>query len=273
MRGVFTCGVLDCFLDKGVFFKYVIGVSAGASNALSYLSRQRGRAKTINIDYLAKYRYIGLRHFFKSGCIMDYKLLFEEFPRSIYPFDFEAYLKSPERFVMSATNCLSGETEYFEKPDTFERCIDICRASCSMPFLCPIAYAEGKPLLDGGIADSIPLKKSVADGNAKNVVVLTRNPGYRKHPEIVPMPPFIYGKYPKLRKKIAERNLAYNRALEFAEESEKCGDALVIRPLKPIKVSRTEKDVRKLEELYREGYECAQTVIKQSLAGFAQKID
>ena len=177
MRGVFTCGVLDNFMDRGIRFPYTIGVSAGACNGLSYMSGQRGRARYSNIDLLEKYNYIGLKYLLKKRNIMDFDLLFREFPEHILPYDYDAYFSCPERFVMVTTNCLTGEADYFEEKKNKERVIDIVRASSSLPFVCPVAYVDNIPMLDGGIADSIPLMRARRDGYDRNVVVLTRNRG------------------------------------------------------------------------------------------------
>lgn len=133
MRGVFTCGVLDNFMDRGIRFPYTIGVSAGACNGLSYMSGQRGRARYSNIDLLEKYNYIGLKYLLKKRNIMDFDLLFREFPEHILPYDYDAYFSCPERFVMVTTNCLTGEADYFEEKKNKERVIDIVRASSSLP--------------------------------------------------------------------------------------------------------------------------------------------
>lgn len=154
MRGVFTCGVLDSFMDRGIRFPYTIGVSAGACNGLSYMSGQRGRAKYSNIDLLEKYQYIGLKYLLKKRNIMDFDLLFQEFPEHILPYDYESYFSSPERYEMVTTNCVTGEANYFEEKQDKKRVIDIVRASSSLPFVCPIAYVDDVPMLDGGIVDS-----------------------------------------------------------------------------------------------------------------------
>ena len=224
MRGIFTAGALDFLLDFGVRFDYIIGSSAGASNGLSYASGQRGRARVLNSDFLEKYSYIGLMRLIRTGCIMDYKLLFEDIPLRLYPFDFDAYLKNQPRYIMCATSCADGRARYFEKCPSYERTIAICRASCSMPFLCRIAEVDGECFLDGGIADSVPVEKSVSDGNRKNVVILTRNEGYRKLPEKVYIPPFFYARFPKLREALSLRNARYNASMEFIEKGEKNGE-------------------------------------------------
>ena len=258
MRGVFTCGVLDNFMDRGIRFPYTIGVSAGACNGLSYMSRQRGRARYSNIDLLEKYNYIGLKHLLKKRNIMDFDLLFEDFPEHILPYDYDTYFRSPERYVMVTTNCLTGEANYFEEKRDPKRVIDIVRASSSLPFVCPIAYVDGIPMLDGGIVDSIPLLRARSDGFTHNVVVLTRNRGYRKESKDLRVPPFLYRKYPKMREALSRRCRVYNEQLELVERMEDEGEITVIRPLKPVVVDRIERDVRKLSELYEEGYECAE---------------
>ena len=257
MRGVFTCGVLDCFMDRGIRFPYTIGVSAGACNGLSYMSGQRGRAKFSNIDLLAKYHYIGMKYLLTKRNIMDFDLLFREFPERILPYDYEAYFHCPERYVMVTTNCLTGEANYWEEKQSEKRVIDIVRASSSLPFVCPIAYVDGIPMLDGGIVDSIPLMRARRDGFTNNVVVLTRNRGYRKKIQGTKVPPFIYRKYPALRAAINRRSVVYNAQLELVERLEEAGEITVIRPQRPITVDRIERDVRKLTELYEEGYACA----------------
>lgn len=258
MRGVFTCGVLDSFMDRGIRFPYAIGVSAGACNGLSYMSGQRGRAKYSNIDLLEKYKYIGLRHLLKKRNIMDFDLLFQEFPEHILPYDYEAYFRCPERFVMVTTNCTTGEANYFEEKQCKERLIDIVRASSSLPFVCPITYVDNIPMLDGGIVDSIPVMHARHDGFTNNVVVLTRNRGYRKEIKGTKVPPFIYKKYPQLREAINRRSVVYNEQLELVERLEAAGEITVIRPQKPLMVDRIERDIKKLTDLYEEGYRCAE---------------
>ena len=180
MRGVFTCGVLDCLMDRGVRFPYTIGVSAGACNGLSFMSRQRGRARYSNIALLDKYHYISLKHLICKGNIMDFDLLFDDFPNRIIPYDYPAYEACEERFEMVTTSCRTGRACYFEEKHDPERIIDIVKASSSLPFVSPVSYVDGEPMLDGGIADSIPLLRARELGYDNNLVVLTRNKGYRK---------------------------------------------------------------------------------------------
>ena len=260
MRGVFTCGVLDYLMDRNIRFPYTIGVSAGACNGLSYMSRQRGRAKYSNIDLLEKYNYIGLRHLLKKRNILDFDLLFTEFPEHILPYDYDAYFSSPERFVMVTTNCLTGEANYFEEKQDKNRVIDIVRAPSSLPIVCPIAYVDGIPMLDGGIVDSIPLQHAIDEGYKNNVVVLTRNRGYRKESKDIKIPSFVYRKYPKIREALSHRCAVYNAQLEMVERMEDEGKIVVIRPQKPVVVDRIERDIQKLTDFYQEGYECAKAI-------------
>ena len=261
LRGVFTCGVLDCFMDHGVRFPFTVGVSAGACNGLSYMSGQRGRAKKSNIDLMEEHHYVGFRYLLTQGCIMDFKLLFEDFPEKIIPYDYEAYFSNPDRFVMVTTNCITGKAEYFEEKKSSERVMDIVRASSSLPFVSPITYVDGIPMLDGGIVDSIPVEYAINQGYDKLVVILTRNKGYRKKESRMPLAKVTYKKYPNLRKALQERNATYNRTMDLIERLESEGKITVIRPLKPVEVGRMEKDTSKLRALYQEGYDIAEQVL------------
>ncbi|MBR5104472.1 MAG: patatin family protein [Bacteroidales bacterium] len=261
LRGVFTCGVLDCFMDHGVRFPFTVGVSAGACNGLSYMSGQRGRAKKSNIDLMDEHRYVGFKYLLTQGCIMDFKLLFEDFPEKIIPYDYDAYFSNPDRFVMVTTNCITGKAEYFEDKKSSERVMDIVRASSSLPFVSPITYVDGIPMLDGGIVDSIPVEYAINQGYDKLVVILTRNKGYRKKENRMPLAKVTYRKYPNLRKALQERNATYNRTMDLIERLESEGKITVIRPLKPVEVGRMERDTNKLKALYQEGYDIAEQLI------------
>ena len=265
MRGVFTAGVLDWLMDNGMYFPYSIGVSAGACNGLSYVSRQRGRAKTCNIDLLDKYHYIGVKYFFTKRSIMDFDLIFDEFPTRIIPYDYKTYFTSPARFVMVTSNCRTGEANYFEEKKDPVRLLNICRASCSLPFVCPITHVDGEPMLDGGICDAIPIRKAIADGFSRNVVVLTRNKGYRKDESKKSIPWFMYRRYPAMRKSLKTKNKHYNETLDYVERLEEEGKVIVIRPENVLEVDRIERDVEKLTDLYNQGYECANRALSSYL--------
>lgn len=260
MRGVFTCGVLDYFMDKGIEFPYGVGVSAGACNGLSYMSHQRGRARYSNIELLDKYHYIGLKHLWYQHSILDQKLLYELFPEEILPYDYEAYWNNPARFEMVTTNCVTGRACYLEEKKDKIRLLAIAKASSSLPYVCPITYVDGRPMLDGGIVDSIPVERAISQGYERNVVVLTRNRGYRKDEKDIRVPRFVYKRYPRLRVVLSNRCKAYNQQLEMVERMEDEGRIVVIRPERPVVVNRIERDIKKLTALYEEGYACAEKV-------------
>ena len=257
MRGIFTIGVLDNFMDRGIRFPYIIGVSAGACNGLSYMSHQRGRAKYADIDLLKEYNYIGLKYLFTKGNIMDFDLLFHKFPEEISPYDYDRLASSPERYEMVTTSCITGKACYFEEKKDPRRVIEIVKASSSLPFVCPIAYVDGEPMLDGGISDSIPLERAMSLGYDNNLVVLTRNHGYRKPQKATRVPFFFYRKYPKVKETISGRNAMYNKQMELVEGMEREGRVQVLRPVKPVEVGRIERNIDKLLALYQEGYDLA----------------
>lgn len=266
MRGVFTCGVLDYFMDCGLEFPYVVAVSAGACNGLSYMSRQRGRARFSNIEMLEKYRYIGLRYLLTQHSILNQKLLYRDFPERIVPFDYDACFANPARFEMVTTDCCTGQPCYLEERSDPERLVTLVKASSSLPFVCPITWVDGMPMLDGGIVDSIPVERAESRGFVRNVVVLTRNKGYRKKTKEMHIPTFIYKDYPRLREALARRCACYNDQLAMVERMEAEGRIVVIRPQRPVDVGRMERNIVKLRALYGEGYACARKVMIALLA-------
>lgn len=254
MRGVFTSGVLDAFMKHDLYFDYIVAVSAGACNGMSYVSRQPRRARISNIDFLAKYNYIGLRHLVTQGCIFDQKLLYDQFPNELIPFDYTEFFKHSAGFEMAMTNCQTGRMEYLTETHDRQRACDLARASSSLPYVSKITWIDGKPMLDGGIIDSIPVKRAQATGHKYNVVITTRNYGYRETGKDRKQPRFIYRNYPRLRVALSHRIEAYNEQLQMVEDEEKAGNIVVIRPQRPMEVHRIEKDTQKLERLYEEGF-------------------
>lgn len=254
MRGVFTSGVLDAFMKHERYFPYVVAVSAGACNGMSYISRQPRRARYSNIDLLRKYGYISLKSLIVKGSIFDPNLLYERFPNDILPFDYETYGQNPATFEMVATNCQTGLAEYLTEKADRRRAMAIVKASSSLPFVSQITNVDGRPMLDGGIVDSIPVQRAIDTGHAMNVVVMTRNRGYRSKESDHKVPRFIYGDYPRLRVALSRRVEVYNRQLEMVERMEDWGEVIVIRPQRPMEVGRVCRDSEKLERLYEEGF-------------------
>ena len=254
MRGVFTSGVLDAFMKHNLTFPYVVAVSAGACNGMSYVSHQPRRARISNIDYLERYKYIGIRHLVTQGCIFDRDLLYDKFPNQYLPFDFDTFFNSEMEFEMVTTNCRTGLPMYLSERHDRQRALDIVRASSSLPYVSKIVDVDGEPMLDGGIVDSIPVARAIAKGFPRNVLVLTRNKGYRSTGRDHKTPRFVYRNYPRLRVALSHRIEAYNAQLDTIDRMEAEGRVLCIRPERPMEVGRIEKDTAKLERLYEEGF-------------------
>ena len=267
MRGVFTSGVLDALMKHEVYFPYVVAVSAGACNGLSYMSRQPRRARYSNIDMLRKYDYISLRSLIVNGSIFDPDILYERFPNEIIPFDYDAYEHTPATFEMVTTNCLTGRAMYLSERHDHRRLTQIARASSSLPFVAKMTEVDGIPMLDGGIVDSIPIVRAIDTGHQENVVVLTRNRGYRSTEPDIKMPRFVYSDYPRLRVALSHRTAEYNRQLELIERMEDWGEVLVIRPERPLEVGRITQDPDRLERLYEEGFRLGEQFIAERIEG------
>lgn len=266
MRGVFTSGVLDALMKHEVYFPYVVAVSAGACNGLSYMSRQPRRARWANIDMLQKYDYISLKSLVQNGSIFDPDILYQRFPNEFIPFDYETYEQSGAVFEMVTTNCLTGRAMYLSEQHNRQRLTQIVKASSSLPFVSRITEVDGIPMLDGGIVDSIPIIRSIDTGHHDNVVVLTRNRGYRSTEPDIKIPKLFYKEYPRLRVALSRRTKEYNKQLELIERMEDWGEIVVIRPERPLAVGRITQDVEKLESLYEEGFRLGEQFIAEHLA-------
>ena len=230
-----------------------MAVSAGACNGMSYISRQPRRARYSNIDLLRKYGYISLKALLIKGSIFDPNLLYERFPNEILPFDYDEYGRNPATFEMVTTNCLTGLAEYLTEKTDRRRMMAIVKASSSLPYVSKITEVDGIPMLDGGIVDSVPVQRSIDSGHPFNVVVMTRNRGFRSTESDHKIPRFLYGRYPRLRVALSHRVEVYNRQLEMVERMEDWGEVAVIRPQRKMEVDRICRDPEKLERLYEEG--------------------
>jgi predicted patatin/cPLA2 family phospholipase len=254
MRGVFTSGVLDAFMKYDCYFPYVIAVSAGACNGLSYISRQPRRARYSNIDMLQKYGYISLKSLLTQGSIFDPNILYERFPNEIIPFDYDTYQQNPTIFEVVTTNCLTGLPEYLVEKNDMRRMTDIVKASSSLPYVAQITTVDHIPMLDGGITDAIPVQRAINTGHPLNVVILTRNRGFRSTELEVKAPKVFYKEYPRLRVALSHHVDVYNQQLDMIERMEDWGEIITIRPQLPMEVDRICLDVNKLEHLYEEGF-------------------
>lgn len=262
MRGVFTSGVLDAFMKHEVYFPYVVAVSAGACNGLSYISRQPRRSRYANIDMLQKYGYISLKNLLMQNSIFDANILYERFPNEIIPFDYDTYWQNPATFEVVTTNCLTGRAEYLTEKHDAKRLTAIVKASSSLPYVAQITTVDGIPMLDGGIIDSIPVVHAVDMGFSPNVVIMTRNRGFRSSEPDFKVPKLFYKNYPRLRVALSHHVEVYNEQLALIERMEDWGEIICIRPERPMEVDRICRDPQKLEALYEEGFQIGERFCK-----------
>ena len=255
LRGMYTSGVLDTFLKNNMEFECVAGVSAGALNAMSYISKQPGRSAKINLEYCDDPRYIGRKAFIKNKGIIGYDYLFGDISENKVPFDYKSFENTNQRFIIVTTNCEKAETEYLEKSN----CNDLfkaAQASSSMPLASAMVEINNNHYLDGAVTTSIPVKWALEQGYEKVVVVLTRDKTYRKpmlSNKMKKLYKLAYHKYPKLIEKLNTMPERYNKLQDEIIDLEKEGKIFIIRPEKEVTVSRLGKDKEKLENLYKEG--------------------
>ena len=254
-RGIFTSGALDYLMERDLYFSDVIGVSAGSCNAVDYVSRQPGRTRDCMIptDKEGKY-YYGIRDFVKEKSLMNMDLIFDKYPKELLPFDFETYFNSEINCQIVTTNCLTGKAEYMTEDSDNDRLMKLCRAS--MPLLTPIVNIDNVPYLDGGLADSVPIRRAQQMENEKIVVILTKNQGYRKSvlsPTMQRVYKRAYKSYPNLIRTIFRRSFEYNKTMNYLDQLEKRGEIFILRPqVKP--VSRLERNKETLHAFYEHGY-------------------
>lgn len=255
LRGMYTSGVLDTFLKNNMEFECVAGVSAGALNAMSYISKQPGRSAKINLEYCDDPRYIGRKAFIKNKGIIGYDYLFGDISENKVPFDYKSFENTNQRFIIVTTNCEKAETEYLEKSNCNDL-FKVAQASSSMPLASAMVEINNNHYLDGAVTTSIPVKWALEQGYEKVVVVLTRDKTYRKpilSNKMKKLHKLAYHKYPKLIEKLNTMSERYNKLQEELIDLEKEGKIFIIRPEKEVTVSRLEKDKEKLENLYKEG--------------------
>ncbi|MDP4145712.1 MAG: patatin family protein [Bacillota bacterium] len=270
MRGLFTAGVLDFLMDNNLYFPYVIGVSMGACNAASYISRQRGRNKVVDIDYIDDPRYLSIRNLIREKSLFGMDFIFREIPNKHNLFDYDTFYNSEQSLIVGTTDCCTGKPVYFGRNCGID-ILTAIRASSSLPFISPMVEIGGRQLLDGGISDPIPINKAIQDGCEKLVVVLTRNKGYIKKPfKLKAFSKRFYSKHSNLTEALVSRHVLYNETLKRLEQLEEEGRAFIIRPEHPLKVKRIEKNKTRLEELYVEGFKEAE-LHGDKLKGFIMK--
>lgn len=255
-RGLFTAGVLDALLDINADIKYIVGVSAGATNAYSFVSKQRGRNLEIMEKFIENKRYISYGNLIRCRSIMDLDFVFDEIPNKHCVFDYKTFNEYDGEILAGAFNIRTGENEYFGKESLDER-NSILRASTAIPMMFPFEKINGEYYADGGLLEPIPIEKSIADGNDKNIIILTRNADYRKKKSKTNELAYkIYkNKYPRLANVLKNRYIQYNKQLDYCEKLEESGNAIIIRPTVDMNIGRFERDKVKLKRIYQNGYD------------------
>ncbi|MBR3599989.1 MAG: patatin family protein [Lachnospiraceae bacterium] len=265
MRGMYTTGVLDVFLEKGLVPDAVIGVSAGAVFGCSYMSEQHGRGIRYNLKYINDDRYASVKSWLKTGNIFNAKFCYDEIPNKLDIYDYDKFKENAAKipFYVCCTNVDTGKPEYIRCTD-FRKEMDYMRASASLPLVSKIVYKGGKKLLDGGTADSIPVEYFRSIGYKKNIVVLTRPEGYVKKPSsTAKLLKFRYKNYPEFIEANINRHHNYNKSLSDIEEQERRGETIIIRPSVEYKIGRIEKDREKLKYMYKLGRKDAKAKIEE----------
>lgn len=249
MRGIYTAGVLDVFLEHKISFDGVIGVSAGAIHGCSFVSGQRGRSIRYYKKYCRDKRFMSFWNLMRTGDIAGEQFCYHDLPEKLDPYDYEAFDRSGTEFYVTCSNLETGKAEHLRIDDMKEQ-IDLMRASASLPYVSRTVEIGGMKLLDGGCCDSIPVLAFRRMGFEKAVVVLTRHKGYRKEPENTWMAGIYYRKYPRFVEALANRHNAYNETIRQIEQLERAGEIFVIRPSRPLEIGRTEHDPNRLQEVY-----------------------
>ncbi|MFD1017978.1 patatin-like phospholipase family protein [Thalassobacillus hwangdonensis] len=256
MRGTYTAGVLDYFLDMDLHLPFVAGSSAGACNGSSYVSNQRGRNYDVLVGYGDHPEYISYKRMLQRKGIFGMDFIFDKLPNELVPFDYETFESRASHFVVATTDMHTGNAVHFDDFPDRESLLKIMRASCSLPLIAPSISYSGMDLMDGGIADPIPIESSIRFGNKKHVVVLTRNDGhFKKKMRMAWYFARKYREYPHFVQTLLNRYKKYNKMIHRLLEMEEQGEAFLIRPLEPLTVGRIERNKQKLHELYMQGYE------------------
>ena len=252
VRGIYTAGVLDVFMEEGLTFDGVIGVSAGAIHACSYLSGQKGRSIRYYRKYVSDPRFMSLRSWLKTGDVVGADFCYHELPDKLDVYDHEGFLRNPTPYWVVCTDVETGKAEYVRLTDMRGQ-IEYLRASASLPYFSRVVEMDGRKFLDGGCADSIPVEAFRRMGYGRNVVVLTRDASYRKKPEMTALARLVYRKYPAFVRSLERRHEMYNEQLAQIGQMEAEGSIFVIRPAKPLEIGRLESDPEKVQRVYEQG--------------------
>ena len=249
-RGMYTCGVIDVFMENGICFDEVVGVSAGAAFGCNIKSKQIGRALRYNKRFCRDSRYSGLKSFIKTGDLYNKEFAYGIVPTILDPFDTKTFRENPLKFTVVCTDIHTGNPVYHEIQNGDATDIEWIRASASIPIVSKPVKLDGYELLDGGVSDSIPVNWML-ERSDKTVIVLTRDKSYHKEPmKYIHLLKKAFKEYPNLQKALENRYIVYNKTLDEIEQLEREGKVFVIRPSKPISCAMIEKDPNHLQEIY-----------------------
>ena len=249
-RGMYTCGVIDVFMENGICFDEVVGVSAGAAFGCNIKSKQIGRALRYNKRFCQDSRYSGLKSFIKTGDLYNKEFAYGIVPTILDPFDTKTFRENPLKFTVVCTDIHTGNPVYHEIQNGDATDIEWIRASASIPIVSKPVKLDGYELLDGGVSDSIPVNWML-ERSDKTVIVLTRDKSYHKEPmKYIHLLKKAFKEYPNLQKALGNRYIVYNKTLDEIEQLEREGKVFVIRPSKPIACAMIEKDPDHLQEIY-----------------------
>ena len=262
MRGIYTVGVLDAFTKYNFMPDYLIGVSAGASNGVSYISRQKGRALRTNINYIGDKRYLSWSNYIKTGSLFGMDFLYEEIPQKLDPFDYESFFKNPCDFKVGVTNAETGKAGFYGKASLHDGAT-VLKASSSIPLVAnPVNY-RGNTYFDGGTAAPIPVGEALKDGCDKIIVVLTRDRNFIKPPlRCFPLVAWKMKEYPAMVDLLKRHHEVYRENQEEIRRLEKEGKAMVIAPAAPLQIDRFEKSRERLLAVYHQGLADGERFIK-----------
>lgn len=254
MRGIYTAGVLDAFMENDIYFDGVIGVSAGAIHGCSFVSRQKGRSLRYYKKYCGDPRFMSFRNWIATGDFVGAEFCYHELPNKLDLYDYDTFNQSETKFYVTCTDVETGKAVHKHITDMYGE-IDYLRASASLPHFSRIVKIGEKKYLDGAVADSMPVEAFQQMGYAKNVVILTREAGYIKKPEVSWLSKLVYREYPEFTNMLLNRHNHYNESTKKIEQMEKEGSVLVIRPENSLNIGRLENNPEKIQEIYDTGYQ------------------
>ena len=257
-RPIFSSGVMDALVDQHIEFDYMIGVSAGITDGFSYASKQTKRNYDILMNHRHDKKYVGMRNYFSDKSLFGLKYAYETIPNELYPFDWETFYHNPMEIKVGVTNVQTGQSEYLDGKQLDKQCT-MLKATCAIPFAFPPILYHNQYYYDGGICDPIPVRKALADGCDKLLIILTRPEDYRKtlSKANVVASKVLKRKYPRLVEPLLTRHIAYNETLDYCKQLEKEGKAIILRPTNEIQIDSFEKDLKKIDAIYHYGYDLA----------------